>query len=334
MGSQLVRNELLCFAMNHSMRFDNLEVKNALLEFYGEEAVSDAKQLLWDHYKDDLPPFEKRINRGRSIKEKEVEDILKAITELHTRYASSAMPVAFVALDMRRLPAYSPGQLNPFFLLDRVMTLERQVVKLTEMVSSSSVYHDPNSSYAEACKATQGPQPHFPLLPSGKRNTASNVPSNGSVRGSQQKAPVVLSASAQQLPRDERERGDTETMNPHGSEDDGFTLVKRPSRRKQRPKAVFGKKQGNCDIKAGRRRAEFFVFRVHKDVTVDQLKKYVSDNSSLAAVEVESKSRENAASHCYRLVVEGYEDLFVLLREDFWPEGVGCRRFYKRKQDG
>ena len=333
MGSQLVRNELLCFAMNHCMRFDNLEVKNALLEFYGEGAISEAKQLLWDQYQDDLPAIERRTNRGsRSIKEKEIDDILKAITDLHAKYASSAMPVAFVALDMRRLPAYSPGQLNPFFLLDRVMALERQVVKLSEAVASP-VYHDTTSlSFAEACKGTHGPQSHLRLLHSDKRDATSSMPANGSARGSRRKASTVLSASAQQLSSDRHDRNDTDATNPPDSEDDGFTLVKKPTRRAQRPKAVIGKKQGNCDVKAGLRLAEFFVFRVHQDVSIDQLKKYVSENSALAVVEAESKSRENAASHCYKLVVEGFEDPFLLMREDFWPEGVGCRKFYKRKQ--
>lgn len=102
---------------------------------------------------------------------------------------------------------------------------------------------------------------------------------------------------------------------------------------------MFGTKSGTT-LRSGPRRAEFFIFRVHRDIKSNDLTEYIEnehasmcdDNSSTFKVsELERESRDDAPAHYYRLLVEG-TDFSPLLNPDFWSDGIGCRPYYRRKK--
>ncbi|ELU05250.1 hypothetical protein CAPTEDRAFT_206880 [Capitella teleta] len=93
-----------------------------------------------------------------------------------------------------------------------------------------------------------------------------------------------------------------------------------------KPKAVFGKRH-DCALKAGKlRHAEYFVFRVDPELSVETVKQQITDGGA-TVVEIERMSQDNAVTQSFRVLVN-VDDPNKLYSEDFWGDGVGCRRFY------
>ncbi len=57
-------------------------IKTAVLEFYSDEEISEAKEILWNSYDEELLGKKPNRNSGgdRSIREKETDDILEALS--------------------------------------------------------------------------------------------------------------------------------------------------------------------------------------------------------------------------------------------------------------
>ena len=80
----LIINEMLTYAFDRHQFGHFTDLKTRLIEFYDDTSFTEAKAEIWEHYQELalLPTWEAnkvRTNRGRSKKEKEVEDILGAI---------------------------------------------------------------------------------------------------------------------------------------------------------------------------------------------------------------------------------------------------------------
>lgn len=126
----------------------------------------------------------------------------------------------------------------------------------------------------------------------------------------------------------------------HG-DDDGFSIPTRQrkaaARREKRehepkarprPKAIYGTKTGTT-LRSGPRRQEIFVFRVHREITDDELKTFIA-NENMAVKELECVSRDDSWTKSYRIVIE-CNDLGALLNPEFWPDGIGCRRYWRKR---
>ncbi|KAJ8251755.1 hypothetical protein GJAV_G00225100 [Gymnothorax javanicus] len=98
-----------------------------------------------------------------------------------------------------------------------------------------------------------------------------------------------------------------------------------------RPKSVYGTRK-DTSIRSGPRQFEYFVFRVHSDITVDDLNGFLDDSeeSKVRVHELECISRDNAGTKSYRLVADVAEPS-VLLDPNFWPDGIGCRQYYRKR---
>lgn len=71
------------------------------------------------------------------------------------------------------------------------------------------------------------------------------------------------------------------------------------------------------------------MFRVHEDITDEALKGFIT-GEKLTVNELERVSKDNSWTKSYRVVVGG-DDLSMILEPDFWPEGIGCRRYWRKK---
>lgn len=123
---------------------------------------------------------------------------------------------------------------------------------------------------------------------------------------------------------------------------DGFRIppeqlrkLKRQQRRnsagspqKSKPKAVFGTKQSML-IRSAPRCHDLFVFRVHRDISDDTLRDFLK-NEGVTIHDLELVSWQDATTKSYRITLES-PDLDSVLKPEFWPDGIGCRRFFKKK---
>ena len=137
MNVTLVRNELLCYASDCLKRHPADDVRQCILDFYSANAVNEAKALLWKLFTDDLPDLIKRNSHGaKTAKEKETDDIIKSLNDLHTMYASSEMPYCFVAANLALLPQQPSSHLNSVQMMERLVAVEQHLLKLNGKVAA------------------------------------------------------------------------------------------------------------------------------------------------------------------------------------------------------
>ncbi len=108
---------------------------------------------------------------------------------------------------------------------------------------------------------------------------------------------------------------------------DGFREY-RPRGRGRRNRAVFGR--GDDDvISGGLQKHELFVFQVNKSKTAEEVKSYM-ERRELTVTSIKLVSVDVAASNSFHVIVHCM-DIRLVMDPEFWPSGVGCRKFIKRR---
>ena len=99
-----------------------------------------------------------------------------------------------------------------------------------------------------------------------------------------------------------------------------------------KPKAVYGTRQSTI-LRSAPRRHELFVFRVDKEIADDSLKDYLTEEGKVNKIhELKCVSLDNSWTKSYRVLIE-CKDVNDILSPDFWPDGIGCRRFWRKRSD-
>ena len=126
-------NELLAY-VSHRYNSDKYDaIQSAILDFYCEEDITEAKTVFHAHYENVIGQRIGRQNRGnKSLKEKEVADILEAMKKLDE--SGPLRPVKFVAINLTNIPpTQQPASLPvsaPDDVGNRLTALEAQVAEL------------------------------------------------------------------------------------------------------------------------------------------------------------------------------------------------------------
>ena len=107
----------------------------------------------------------------------------------------------------------------------------------------------------------------------------------------------------------------------------------RPRRmRRTRPAAVFGEAETpeGTEVAAGLQKHELFVFQITNTVSEDNVKAYI-EQKDVKVASIKRVSSEDAPSCSYHVVIHCM-DVRTVMTPQFWPKGVGCRKFYTRKK--
>ena len=103
MAPTVLVNEVLAYVF-HATQVDHAaKLQRTVIDFYDEPSISTAKLLLWEHYHVNLDPSYNtdRNNRGRSKKEKEVDDILDGLKDIEKVFSRNEdLPVVFAAVNL------------------------------------------------------------------------------------------------------------------------------------------------------------------------------------------------------------------------------------------
>ena len=104
-----VVNELLCYVDTYFKRSSALLVRMAVMTFYSEEEIHEAKVKLMRAVQEEIELKDIKENRQntaqRSAKEKEVEDILQIMKLLDEQDGFS---IEFLAKNLNKIPPASP----------------------------------------------------------------------------------------------------------------------------------------------------------------------------------------------------------------------------------
>ena len=100
---------------------------------FNDDNIKEGKELLWKLRGGLLGDFTNRVRSvTRTAKEANIDDIISAISDLD---ASNKLP-EFVAMDLDKLPGVQPEDLNIFYYIDRMASMETQLKQHTDEIIS------------------------------------------------------------------------------------------------------------------------------------------------------------------------------------------------------
>ena len=140
----VVINEALSYVFFMYKNENQKDLTRLVSNFYGADAISKAKTVLWEYYgasgHDALPKKEDRRKGTKSIKEKELEDILNAVKAIDEIYCDAdELPTVFAAVSLVNLPSCKPDVSDDADIRHRVKCLELQMNEvLAKKISYSS----------------------------------------------------------------------------------------------------------------------------------------------------------------------------------------------------
>ena len=325
MSSEYIPNELLAYVFDSFDRDSSDHLEDVIMNFYGDGAVHDAKTLIWLKYKDQLPKFQDR--RNNNAKRREVSDIMTAVKAIDQQFSDAEfLPFVFVAVKLTNLPneRYSAEM----SIRNRLSLLESQ---MSEVLTSKLSYA------ATAVAGGVPPATNVHIKPNERNVQGQAIPRVDH----KAKTPGLFNQHTGNKPVEtERNHVTDAGQNEAPIGDDNsvqfrhlvgdrekYTTV---TNRRRRQAAVYG--NGTDDtFTAGLQKHDLFVFQVNKTVTDDQVKDYINKDDGVTVIDIKQMNSAEAPSNSYHVVVHCM-DVRPILQPEFWPTGVGCRRFRKKQQ--
>ena len=112
------------------------KIQLACLKFYADQDIIDAKYALYSEFSDILGEPQARLDSSNRTKaEKSLEDIYSALQALDECNET----LNFVALNLKRVPNFSPEEIDLTSMLERLSKIERRVENVEETCSLTMV---------------------------------------------------------------------------------------------------------------------------------------------------------------------------------------------------
>ena len=165
MAPTVLVNEVLAY-MFHATQVDHTaKLQRTVLDIYDEPSISTAKLLLWEHYQVNLDPSYNtdRNNRGRSKKEKEVDDILGCLKDIEkVFFRNEDLPVVFAAVNLTNLPPADNVHVNNNHVYmdhdQQLKLLELQMIEVLQSRTTTTLQNAVHIIDSSAAKTTKDPE--------------------------------------------------------------------------------------------------------------------------------------------------------------------------------
>ena len=76
---------------------------------------------------------------------------------------------------------------------------------------------------------------------------------------------------------------------------------------------------------------EFLIFRVDKEHTADDIKVFIQEQE-VTVIDISCVSHADSYTLSYHVVAQA-KNVDNMSMPDFWPEGICCRRFYRKRNE-
>ena len=285
-----------------------------------------------EHIFDKLPLTPSGSNKI-SAHEKEMNDIFNGLKEIDNKGINECLP-KFVAIDLGNIPKIIPGELDLVSLLERVSQIEqnmckveRNVVKhdqlltkLSQCKTQNQTTCDNQSQYTTGANSSGQSRSYPPPVSNMQVVTESESEPSTSI-ASQATKLLYSGAAAAGVVGVELDK-------------DGFQLMTGVKSKKNVLKksnnALYGQKKTDV-IKSAPRRKELFIFNVAKDTGAESIKSFLLEENMIV-MEIECMSHCDAWTESYRVLLTG-EELDNVTDSNFWPYGIGCRQYFRKRVD-
>lgn len=339
----IVVNELLCYIDTYYGRSSALMIRMAVITFYSEEEIHEAKAKLMKTVGDTIDIRDIKENRQniaqRSAKEKEVEDILHIMKLIDEENDTT---FEFLAKKLNRLPPASSeaggslmslveiiGQQTAQLMAMKTVTttMEAQIKELTAKVKNNKKAIEETAtrttSYAAKVRTHQG-------------STGPAVDISIPAGGATQMRPAVPSYL------DSTSKTDEANENEENSSTLGFSVVgknggKGPNKAtatgNQRPTPNQGKAGTHNMLQAGPTWIFVQITNVRQQVTETDLSTYISEKTHGNFTELSIKDTSTGGWSTKRFLLEfDVKHMDDVLCEHFWPGKIYFKRCFPERK--
>lgn len=307
--TRYVLNELLTYASFYIGQFPPDKIQSAILRHFVPAEIDKAKDVLWMVLGETV--VGKKTTRNNSVSRSAVEANVRDIISALKSHTSD--DITYVANNLDRMPRWAPEELSLLALASRVSAIENELITVKTTLASNQ------------CKPVECPQPmeclessegaiSLPVPtcsePTAERNQSNTVSYSAKIKSRVTPASIQAAPKAQTVPRQRQPVGP-------------------PARSsKTRPKPVVGKKKIDT-VKGECRKADLFLYRVCHE-TDDNSIRHLFTDANIPLYDFNRVSHPDARMKSYRVTVAA-NDIVKVCNDEFLPEDIMCRRFYRPK---
>lgn len=341
----LVVNELLCFVQNKRRILPDDTVIQLCRNFYDDDAVEDAKKLLYNHCADESDPKDRYIARsGEQKRQKHLKDMLDLISR-----KGGDLQVKFVAKNIVNLPCVSFDNIDVSVILSKLEKLETEVALLRSAAEAQSKVNEDLHSITYKL-STSGhsdvPELETPYEVDSAGIAVDDMSVYAAAAGSKladnkeygwsavvRKGRNNRAASNKQSPHSPSLthvspiKSDASTAQPNKSE----ASTAQPKRSRARP--VVGKGR-NVAIKPAKKRlrlANVFTSRLDPELTAEDLRDYLVSVLSLPSESILVEQVKRTDWHTSFHIKCECTDPSRFMDADIWPEDAYVRWWREAK---
>ena len=266
----------------------------------------------------------------------ECEDILRAIGDVDAKFGSGCRPVRFVAHDIRNMPKFTPGELDNSSIFDRVCKLERQMASMQHAPTFVAATRTQSLVTDEATDAAATKPTEWQRQ---QRNLRVALPPPSSIRGGCEDGedsdegfplPARQQRRVQRKERRTERRNEAQRPQQLRPQQQHVQQATRETGARPRMKVVRGTRE-QCQLRAGLVTREFFIFRVDKEHTADDIKVFIQEQG-VTVIDISCVSNVDSYTNSYNVVAQA-KNVDNMSMPDFWPDGICCNICEQHKND-
>ena len=349
-----VRNELLCYAVKYIEAVSPDSLIDVIWRFYSPKEVHDAKQILWEIYDDHLEKMKRSNRKGYTVTKSDVEDIvLQGIQPLANKNILASSDVVFCAVDISRIPKFSPEEVSIATAMSYIMELKAEMKDIRQQLSDNrraeysrpqpSARHfqssrDPDDDRDQAAEVTglslnraSSQVPGEPSLPprssQGNQMMYSEVTQRRGSTPYQVQHPELLQQSGwshqQRVAPLSPQR---QSVKPANEKNEWKVQRRKQIREKAKDmQVVVGNKETGL-ISCAAEKMDLFVFNVEHNWLEKDLTDEMTQNG-VVPLRLRCVSNERAEKKSFKVSVKK-DDYEKVMCSTFWKFGVKCREWF------
>lgn len=310
----IIVNELLSYTAFYIADSNVDKLCQSIAQFYVPVEIELAKKMLYESAAPTTKIPTRKDSTARTAVNADIHDIISLLKNTDTS-------VIYVARDMTRIPKWAPGEISLFSLADRVARLEAEVIGVkADMIEQSTQRQGDATRQMSASHAIADMPSHtsgsnlysdqFPPLP----------PSSAQVRQTEYGLSATQSYSS--ATKSPSRAAAVHAFMPARPPNDGR------AQQRKRPAPIIGKRK-NVNIQGECRKTDIFIYRVSQDCNDDEIEQLFTD-ANITLYDFSRVSHNDAKLKSYKATI-AVTDIENVCNENFLPENVMCRRFYRPK---
>ena len=335
-----VDNSLLMFVSTYRSRVAQLNMKNAVLNHYNDDDITEARQVMEDSVKMVIPEHilfgKKRTGSvNRSACDAMITDILDLFKDLEK--LDEDIP-KFVCSNAALLPPAAPEAAGSLMTaLETIAIQQRQIKQIQESMSSMLIDFESVKTRVDKNEKMLTSKPKGQVM--NVASTANDAPPRDDGRVKASESRDISSSSTDNTVATEQGANSSHATSSYAevtraTEETGFEKAgKRPNKgvnKSQHSKTVKQKSQGGSDdsniLKSGPDTFQVTITNVNNSLDETKIKDYVS-SKGIEAKNIEDTSSTDWSTKRF-LLTFSFEHYEQVMAKEFWPKRIYYRRWF------